>query len=104
MHPKFIMMLASLMVSSVIEANPLNDENSVSGYLTISAEQQKIALGRYLNANQELVERCMKGWSLDQANEYFLAWVNNHPQYLRRNLMSAFSIALVDACKGLEQK
>lgn len=99
MRHKIILLLALMIASFAIRANPLNDENTVSGYLMISTEQQKIALGRYLNANQELVDRCLKGWSLDKTNEYFLDWINNHPQYLRRNLTSAFSTALVDACK-----
>ncbi len=104
MYRKMILVLALMIASSVTQSNPLSDDNTVSGYLMISAEQQKIALRRYLNANQDLVDRCLQGWSLDKTNEYFLAWVNNHPQYIRRNLTSAFSIALVDACKGLEQR
>lgn len=99
MRQKLSLTLAILTLSSAIQANPLSDENTVSGYLMISTEQQKIALGRYLNANLELVDRCLKGWSLDKTNEYFLDWINDHPQYLRRNLTSAFSTALVDACK-----
>ncbi len=73
--------------------------DTVSDYLMISTEQQEISLSRYLDANKDIANQCMPNWSLDKSNEYFLSWVNDNPQYLRRGLTTAFSGALLAACK-----
>lgn len=83
-----------------VNAQPSMDVHNPSDYLMITTEQQEIYLGRYLNANPEIVNQCQPGWSLNKSNDYFIQWVTNNPQFLRRNLTSAFSAALLSACKS----
>jgi len=85
-------------------AQPSMDVNNPSDYLMITTEQQEIYLGRYLNANADIVKQCQPGWSLNKSNDYFIQWVTANPQYLRRNLTSAFSAALLSSCKLSESK
>lgn len=104
MNKKICSILLSLFFVHAVHSGPIEEVVTVSDFLMISAEQQKISIGRYLNANKSLADRCMNGWSTDKVNAYFLSWVNDHPQYVRRNLTSAFSTALVDACKEFEKR
>jgi len=82
-----------------VYAQPSMDVNNPSDYLMITTEQQEIYLGRYLNANSDIVKQCQPGWSLNKSNEYFIQWVTDNPQFLRRNLTSAFSASLLSSCK-----
>lgn len=76
--------------------------NTSADYLMITTEQQEIYLRRYLEANSELAKRCQPNWSLDKSNEYFIKWLTENPQFLRRNLTSSFSAALMHSCKLTE--
>lgn len=91
--------LGTLLSFSNVFGQPSMDVNNPSDYLMITTEQQEIYLGRYLNANPDIVKQCQPGWSLDKSNEYFIKWVTDNPQFLRRNLTSAFSAALLSSCK-----
>ena len=82
-----------------VYAQPSMDVNNPSDYLMITTEQQEIYLGRYLSANSDIAKQCQPGWPLNKSNEYFIQWVTDNPQFLRRNLTSAFSAALLNACK-----
>jgi hypothetical protein len=75
------------------------DVNNSADYLMITTEQQEIYLRRFLEANSEIAAQCQPGWSIDQSNQYFIEWVKNNPQFLRRNLTSSFTAALLSACK-----
>ena len=89
---------------SGLNAQPAMDVNNASDYLMLTTEQQEIYLGRYLNANPDIVKQCQPDWKLDKANNYFIQWVTANPQFLRRNLTSAFSAALLSSCKLSESK
>jgi len=78
--------------------------NNSADYLMITKEQQEIYLRRFLEANSEIAAQCQSGWSIDQSNQYFIEWVKNNPQFLRRNLTSSFTAALLSACKITEKK
>jgi hypothetical protein len=78
--------------------------NNSADYLMITKEQQEIYLRRFLEANSEIAAQCQSGWSIDQSNQYFVEWVKNNPQFLRRNLTSSFTAALLSACKMPEKK
>ena len=99
MKLKLILPIIALTLSANLFAQSADGMDSVSNFLIISTEQQQISLGRYLDANRDIANQCMPGWSLDKSNSYFLDWVDDHPQYLRRGLTTAFSHALMDACK-----
>ena len=86
------------LISSQANSQSIAEASNASDYLILTSEQQKINLGRYLNANKDIATQCQPGWSLDKSNEYFIAWVTNNPQFLRRNLTSAFSAALLHSC------
>lgn len=99
---KKIQVTIALLVLCAIKstyAQPSMDVNNPSDYLMITTEQQEIYLGRYLNANPDIAKQCQPGWSLDKSNDYFIKWVTENPQFLRRNLTSSFSAALLSACK-----
>lgn len=94
--------LAILLVSNINTyafASALDGADTVSDYLMISTEQQEIALRRYLNANPSIANQCTPNWSIEKSNKYFITWIETHPQFLRRGLTSAFTTALLDACK-----
>ena len=69
-----------------------------SDYLMITTEQQKIYLGRYLAANAQLANQCMPEWSLDKSTQFVNSWVDDHPQYIRRDTTATFTAALFAAC------
>ena len=92
-------LLGMFYYSASVNAQPSMDVNNSSDYLMITTEQQEIYLRRFINANPAIVAQCQPGWSLDQSNQYFIDWVTNNPQFLRRNLTSSFSAALLSACK-----
>ena len=94
-----VLLIVFLLLSRQAYSSVIEGVNTVSDYLMVSTEQQKISLGRYLNANKDIAVRCMHNWTLDESNEYFLSWVNDHPQFVRRSVTTAFSAALLDACK-----
>jgi hypothetical protein len=96
---QLLLSLAIILSSANLFAQTFDGADSTSNYLVISTEQQEIALGRYLNANRDIANQCMPGWSVDKANDFFLAFLDNNPQYLRRNLTTSFSAALLEACK-----
>lgn len=93
------LLVAIFFLTSTLQAQPMMDVDTASGYLMVTTEQQEIYLGRFLNANQNIVNQCQPGWGIAKSNDYFIAWVNDHPQYLRRNITSAFSAALLESCK-----
>lgn len=93
------LLVAIFFLTSTLQAQPMMDVDTASGYLMVTTEQQEIYLGRYLNANQSITSQCQPGWSIEKSNNYFIAWIDDHPQYLRRNITSAFSAALLDSCK-----
>lgn len=101
---KVILTVAMATISINLPAQILRDADTVSDYLMITTEQQEIYLGRFLKANANIVTQCIGQWNLDKANNYFVRWVENHPQYLRRNLTSAFTASLLDACKLAEDR
>lgn len=99
MKLKQIITILALALSANLNAQTIDGQDAVSGYLIISTEQQQISLGRFLNANRDIANQCMPGWSLEKSNQYLVAWIEDHPQYLRRSLTTTFSAALMDACK-----
>lgn len=101
---KIYQLVVALLITSPLHAQPMTGVDTVSGYLMVTTEQQEIYLGRFLNANQNIVAQCQPGWSLSKSNDYFIAWIDDHPQYLRRNITSAFSAALLDSCKITDKK
>ena len=96
---RLMIILGTLLCFSNAFGQPSMDVNNPSDYLMITTEQQEIYLGRYLDANRDIAKQCQPGWSLDRSNEYFIKWVTDNPQFLRRNLTSAFSAALLSSCK-----
>lgn len=96
---KVYLLIAIFFLASKSQAQPMMDVDTASSYLMVTTEQQEIYLSRYLNVNQDIVSQCQPGWSVAKSNHYFVAWINEHPQYLRRNITSAFSAALLDSCK-----
>ncbi len=86
--------------STNVDAQVSIGVDNPSTYLMATSEQQKIYLRRYLNVNVDIAAQCQPGWSLDRSNEYFIAWVTDNPQFLRRNLTSAFSAALLHSCNA----
>lgn len=99
MKNQLILLSVLLILAFKSNAQPLVDADSGSSYLMITNEQQEIYLGRFLQANKEIASQCQPNWSISKSNEYFVAWLNDNPQYLRRNLTSAFSAALMESCK-----
>ncbi|ANI99737.1 hypothetical protein A8O14_06390 [Polynucleobacter wuianus] len=100
MKLKCLYMFLSLILSTMAYAQPSMDVNSPSDYLMLTTEQQEIYLRRYLKANAELAATCQPQYDLQRSNDYFVRWINHNPQFLRRNLTSAFTAALMDSCKG----
>ncbi len=102
---KFIklFLLLFLLVSKLGYAQPSAGAGTVSEFLMITTEQQEIYLSRYIQANPKIASECTPGWDINKTLNYFIDWANNNPQFLRRNLTSAFTTALMDACK-LNQK
>ena len=90
--------VAQVIVASVM-AQPAMDANSPAYYLMLTTEQQEIYLRRYIDANADLVAKCQPNLDLNRSNDYFINWINNNPQYLRRNLTSAFTAALLNSCR-----
>lgn len=83
----------------VAHAQPSMEVNTPSDYLMLTNEQQEIYLRRYLRANADLAAICQPNYDLQKSNDYFVGWINQNPQFLRRNLTSAFTAALMDSCK-----
>ena len=96
---RLLIILGTLYCIGNVNAQVFMDVNTPSAYLVMTTEQQKIYMERFLAANPEIVKQCQPGWSLDKSNDYFIKWVTDNPQFLRRNLTSAFSAALFSACK-----
>jgi hypothetical protein len=100
----FLILLFIVLKSELLLAQPSMDVNNSADYLMITTEQQEIYLRRYLEANSELANRCQPNWSLEKSNQFFINWLTQNPQFLRRNLTSSFSAALIHSCKLLESK
>jgi len=96
---KIYLLMASSFLAVSVHAQIMMGVDTAADYLMVTNEQQEIYLSRYLNTNKDIANQCQPGWTLAQSNDYFVLWVNNHPQYLRRNLTSAFSSALLESCK-----
>ena len=77
----------------------MTEVNTVSDYLMVTDDQQRIYVGRFLNANDELARECLGSLDAESATNRFNTWLESHPQYLRRNLTTAFTAALISACK-----
>jgi hypothetical protein len=95
---RLLIILGTLYSIGNVNAQLFMDVNTPSAYLVMTTEQQKIYLERFLAANPEIVKQCQAGWSLDKSNDYFIKWVADNPQFLRRNLTSAFTAALFSSC------
>lgn len=100
----FLILLFIVLKSELLLAQPSMDINNSADYLMITTEQQEIYLRRYLEANSELANRCQPNWNLEKSNQFFINWLTQNPQFLRRNLTSSFSAALMHSCKLLESK
>jgi|688.fasta_scaffold317436_2 hypothetical protein len=100
----FLILLFIVLKSELLLAQPSMDINNSADYLMITTEQQEIYLRRYLEANSELANRCQPNWNLEKSNQFFINWLTQNPQFLRRNLTSSFSTALMHSCKLLESK
>lgn len=95
----FKFFVAILLFSSRLTyAQPSIGVGTVSEFLMVTTEQQEIYLTRYLEANAKITSECIPNWSLAKSLSYFIDWANNNPQFLRRNLTSGFTAALMDAC------
>ena len=99
MKSKLSLLCCGLAISSVLFAQPALDGNTPSNYLILTTEQQEIALRRYLESNADLVSLCQPNYDIHKSNDYFIRWINLNPQFLRRNLTSAFTAALLDSCR-----
>lgn len=99
MKSKILFLSVALVLSTTLFAQPALDGNTPSNYLILTTEQQEIALRRYLESNSDLVSICQPNYDLKKSNEYFINWITNNPQYLRRNLTSAFTAALLESCR-----
>ena len=99
MKSKILFFSIALALSTTLFAQPALDGSTPSNYLILTTEQQEIALRRYLESNADLVSICQPNYDLQKSNEYFIRWVNRNPQYLRRNLTSAFTAALLESCR-----
>ena len=100
MKIKLLLPILALLISANLNAQISDGLDPVSNFLVVSTEQQKIAVNRYLNANRDIANQCMAGWDLDKSTDYFVNWINDHPQYLRRTLTTTLSAGLLDACKS----
>ena len=103
MNKIYLLIISGLMALSA-QAQIMTGVDTAADYLMVTDEQQEIYLARYLNANKDIASQCQPGWPLAKSNDYFVSWVNNHPQYLRRNLITAFSAALLESCKASASK
>lgn len=101
---KIYILIASSFMTLSAQAQIMMGVDTAADYLMVTDEQQEIYLGRYLNANKEIANQCQSGWPIAKSNDYFVSWVNNHPQYLRRSLTTAFSAALLESCKASASK
>ena len=99
MKLKILFFYIGLVLSTTLYAQPSLDGNTPSNYLILTTEQQEISLRRYMHANADLVSICQPNYDLQKSNEYFINWITNNPQYLRRNLTSAFTAALLESCR-----
>lgn len=99
MKSKITLFAIGLVCTLSLRAQPSMEANSPAYYLMLTTEQQEIYLKRYIHANADLVATCQPNLTLDGSNKYFIKWVNNNPQFLRRNLTSAFTAALLDSCR-----
>jgi hypothetical protein len=100
MKSKILFLSAVLFMSATVFAQPSLDGNTPMNYLILTTEQQEIALRRYLESNSDLVSICQPNYDLHKSNEYFIRWIDRNPQYLRRNLTSAFTAALLESCRN----
>ena len=98
-----LFLISLFLVSKLVHAQPSTGAGTVSEFLMITTEQQEIYLSRYIQANPKIASECIPNWDITKTLNYFIDWANNNPQFLRRNLTSAFTTALMDACK-LNQK
>ena len=87
-------------LSSNIFAQVMTDAQTVSDYLMITDEQQRIYVRRYLSANKNIAKECLEDVNVASATLKFNGWIENHPQYLRRNLTTAFTAALISECNS----
>lgn len=92
-----------MLLSSNIFGQVMTDAQTVSDYLMITDEQQRIYVRRYLSANKNIAKECLEEANITSATLKFNSWIENHPQYLRRNLTTAFTAALISEC-GSERK
>jgi hypothetical protein len=99
MKSKILFLSVVLFMSTTLFAQLSLDGSTPSNYLILTTEQQEIALRRYVASNSDLVSICQPNYDLQKANEYFIRWINRNPQYLRRNLTSAFTAALLESCR-----
>lgn len=101
MRIKFIAISVVFLVFSLGNAFGaiMSEVNTVSDYLMVTDEQQRIYVGRYLAANENIAKECLKDSSIENTTTRFNKWLEDRPQYLRRNLTSAFTAALLAACK-----
>lgn len=100
MKSQLLILSVLLVVSTTIFSQPSLDGNTPMNYLILTTEQQEIALRRYLESNSDLVSICQPNYDLQKSNEYFIRWIDRNPQYLRRNLTSAFTAALLESCRS----
>lgn len=102
MKYKSIFLSLCLAYSLLADAQASIEVNNASDYLILTNEQQEIYLKRYLKANANLAATCQPNYDLQKSNAYFVGWINQNPQFLRRNLTSAFTAALMDSCKTVK--
>lgn len=81
------------------QAQIMMDASTVSDFLMITNEQQMIYVERFLKANKDVYKECMSGVTIEKATTDFSQWLEQRPQYLRRNLTSALTAALLARCK-----
>lgn len=68
-------------------------------YMSYNEPQQLIYVDRLAASQREVVEECAADLSSGELREYFNQWIDETPGYLSRDVMLAFTAAILDRCR-----
>lgn len=68
-------------------------------YSAYNETQQLIFVGRMARSQQEAIDTCAADLSKEELRDYFNQWIEENPGFLSREIVLAFTAAVLDRCR-----
>lgn len=93
--------LGAMLLSQFVGIAQAQHRNTITAqtYLAYNETQQLSFVGRMAGSQQDVIDDCAAGMSTAELREYFSQWIEDNPGFLSREVVLAFTAAILDRCK-----